>query len=182
MGYGAGALVINPTLGPAAGGGVPLIPGSTAGAQNGTLPISPINPNGFPATTTTGPQSGALPINPNGFPATTSTGPQSGTQPINPNGFPAMTTTSPQGATSSMTSPVAIVPGGTPVVTNVPGTRGSVQSGASTQARSTTARGAGTTSVSPNSAAVGVSRPASAQGAAPPAQGAPAASSGSGPR
>ena len=154
MGYGAGALVINPTLGPAAGRGGTLVPGSTAGAQNGTPPISPINPNGFPATTTTGPQSGALPINPNGFPATTAT-------------------TSPQGATSSMTSPVAIVPGATPVVTNVPGTRGSVQSPAFT-------RGPGASSISPNSAAVGVSRP-SAQSAAP-AQAAPAGSSGSGPR
>ena len=79
----AGQPVLNqPVLNPTLSGSAP----ANGAAQSATQPI---NPNGFPATTTTGAQSGGQPINPNGFPATTTTGPQSGAQPIDSNGFPS---------------------------------------------------------------------------------------------
>jgi len=98
-GTGAGSPLLNPTM---TGSANVANNGATAtgpsGAQQGsTQPFTPINPNGFPATTTNGPQSGANPIGPNGFPATTTNGPQSGTNPIGPNGFPVPTTSSPRG-------------------------------------------------------------------------------------
>lgn len=71
---------INPTLTGAAG----TIP-ATGAPQAGTQPI---NPNGFPATTTTGPQSGTQPVDQNGFPSTAQQ-PQNNGQ--NPTGQPAQT-------------------------------------------------------------------------------------------
>ncbi len=62
-----GQPVLNPTLSGAAQTNVNAA-APTAAGQSGSA--QPINPNGFPATTTTGPQAGAAqPIDPNGFPS-----------------------------------------------------------------------------------------------------------------
>ena len=106
-GYGAGGMVLNPTLvNPAAASAAAT---AATAAANG-FPAAgtggqPINPNGFPATTTTGAESGTQPINPNGFPATTTTGAESGIQPIGPNGFPTMTEPPNAGTGRSSTRP-----------------------------------------------------------------------------
>lgn len=103
FGYGAGGMVLNPTL--VNPGTTPVTSGANgfpATAEAGTQPIAP---NGFPATTTTGPQSGTQPINPNGFPAMTTTEAESGIQPINPNGFPSLATPPNPGTGRSSTQP-----------------------------------------------------------------------------
>ena len=114
-------------------GGGSMNPTFARGPAAATVPTS-VGPNGFPLTTT-GPQSGTQPINPNGFPATTTTGPQSGVQPINPNGFPALNTqpvtATPQGTGTTMNAPA--------------GTRGSTQTRTVTTSRASTAGRGGTT-------------------------------------
>lgn len=103
FGYGAGGMVLNPTL--VNQGSTAVTSGANGFPATAEAGTPPINPNGFPATTTTGPESGNQPINPNGFPTTTTTGSQSGIQPINPNGFPSLAEPPNAGTGRSSTQP-----------------------------------------------------------------------------
>ena len=72
-------LLNGPVLNPTLSGAAPANPAAATVPQTGNQPI---NPNGFPATTATGPQAGAAqPVDANGFPAAPQPGQSSTAQP-----------------------------------------------------------------------------------------------------